>query len=273
MEKDPYNATLIERVDFNDELAEFRVKFDDGTVPDFEPGQFATLGLLAPPEEQPKDDPDNPKKRKRGPKLIRRAYSIATAPGANEWTGFYIVRVEDGQLTPKLWDLKPGDRLSMTSKITGHFTLEGVPDGKDLVMIGTGTGLAPYRSMYQKYHGTGRWRTFVLFDGCRLARDLGYKAELEQIAQDDDSFMYLPTVTREPEESDYDGLRGRVTAHLEADAFRNLTGLDLSPDTCHIFLCGNPQMIDQCEELLTAKGFVTKDREHPDGTIHLERYW
>ncbi len=283
MDQDPYNATLLERVDFNPELAEFRVRFDDGTVPEFEPGQFATLGLLAPPEEQPPeaefpaeqpaDGAATPPKRKRGPKLIRRAYSIATAPGLNVWTGFYIVRVEGGALTPKLWELKPGDRLFMGTKITGHFTLDGVPEGKDLIMLGTGTGLAPYRAMYQKFNNTGRWRNFILFDGCRLSQDLGYKAELEALAAKDPTFKYLPTVTREPEGSGYTGLHGRVTDHLKPEAFKRLTGFDLTPDHCHVFLCGNPQMIDQCEEMLTARGFVTKDREHPEGTIHLERYW
>jgi len=256
MDQDPYNATLVERIDFNPELAEFRVKFDDGNVPDFHPGQFATLGLLAPPDQQPKPDPT--RKRQRGPKLIRRAYSIATPPKADDWIGFYIVKVDDGALTPKLFDMKPGDRLAMTSKITGHFTLEGVPDGKNLIMIGTGTGLAPYRSMYYAYRNTGRWQNYILFDGCRLARDLGYKPEFDAIQAEDPTFKYFPTVTREPEGLDYDGLRGRVTDHLAPEAFQKLAGFALSPENCDVFLCGNPQMIDQCEEMLTAKGFVTK---------------
>jgi len=273
MDQDPYNATLVERIDFNPELAEFRIRFDDGTMPEYEPGQFATLGLLAPPEQQPTQDPKPGSHRRRGPKIIRRAYSIATAPGNPDWTGFYIVRVEGGALTPRLWELEAGDRLFMGTKITGHFTLEGVPDDKNLVMIGTGTGLAPYRAMYYHYRHNKPWKHFILFDGCRYAQDLGYRAEFEKVAEDDPHLTYLPTVTREPNDSDYDGFRGRVTEHLEPGAFKKLTGIELSPEDCHVFLCGNPQMIDQCEEMLTARGFVTKDREHPEGNIHLERYW
>ena len=273
MPNSPFNATLLKRVDLNDELAVFHVKPDTGPIPSFEPGQFATLGLLPGPEDDPPVNPDSPSAKRKGPRLIRRAYSIASPPSQTDHMAFYIVRVDEGKLTPKLWRLEPGDPIFLGEKIAGKFTLTPVPEGKDLVMIGTGTGLAPYLSMYHQYRGTGRWRKFILIEGCRLARDLGYLRELEQTAQQNEDFIYLPTVTREPDDAPWPGLRGRVNTAIEPERYQELVGTPLTPEHCHVFLCGNPQMIDQCEANLIERGFVTEDRKHPEGNIHLERYW
>lgn len=267
---DVYNAHLIERRDFNESLAEFKIAFDEGDVPGFQCGQYTTLGLVE------KDENGEVVMGRRGPKLTRRAYSIASAPKNQDALTYYIVRVDDGALTPKLWDLKPGDGLFMDNRIKGHFTLESVSggaEGKNLVLIGTGTGLAPFMSMIQEHRGTHLWNKVALFDGCRLVKDLGYFGELSRIAQEDPTITYLPTVTREPEDSDWQGLRGRITAHLDPDAFRSLAGFELDPKTSHIFMCGNPAMIDQCEGQFTDLGFVVKDRKNPEGNVHFERYW
>jgi len=253
--------TLIERIDLNDELAVFRVLPDAG-VPDFEPGQFVVIGL--PGDETTKSGT---------PKLIRRAYSIASPPTRADCLELYIVRVDEGELTPRLWRLDKGDRLWVGPKVSGKFTLDDVPDGKVLVMVGTGTGTAPFRAMYLRYRQTDRWRKLVLFDGCRLIRDVGFLDEFNEHARADPTLLYLPTVTREPETTDWPGLRGRVTSCLEPDAFEKLTGESLTPENCSVFLCGNPAMIDQCEVELTQLGFVVHNREHPDGTLHFERYW
>lgn len=271
MPKDIHNATLVEREHVHEDLAFFRVKYNHQEVPEFEPGQFATLGLpdTAPP------DPDKPVRPGRGPKLIRRAYSIASPATQRDLLEFYIVRVEEGKLTPSLWDIEPGQTLFMNERITGHFTLPPAEQiaGKTLIMVGTGTGLAPFRSMYLTYRDQPRWDHFVLFDGCRVARDLGYYEELMKFTEDDERFNYIPTVTREPVDSSWGGRRGRVTELLEPMTFRTLTGRDLDPDSCEVFLCGNPAMIDQVEAELASRGFVAQDRKHPEGNLHFERYW
>ncbi len=273
MPKDIHNATLTERIPMHEDLAVFRFKYNDHDVPAFEPGQFATLGL---PDPTP-PDPAKPTRPGRGPKLIRRAYSIASPATQRDTLDFYIVRVEEGKLTPSLWDLQPGDTLFMNPKIGGHFTLPPAEETRDqtLVMVGTGTGLAPFRSMYLTHRRDPdrRWANFVLFDGCRMARDLGYFDELTAITQNDPRFFYFPTVTREPQDTSWAGLRGRVNTLLQPQTFLTLTGVELDPATCQVFLCGNPQMIDQVEADLTTHGFQTRDRKHPEGTLHFERYW
>lgn len=271
---DPFNATLLSRQDLTHELAIVRIRYDDGDVPDFLPGQFTTLGLPPDPSEEPAPPENEAAARRRNRvKLVRRAYSIASSPLERDALEFYIVVVEGGRFTPKLWNLQPGDRLFMDRRISGHFTLEGVPDGKDLVMISTGTGLAPFVSMYKTYRGQNRWRKFVVIHGTRLACDLGYRAELQAFAKDDPSLIYLPSCTREPVGSEWQGMRGRVHHLLEPEAYQRLVGDPLDPAHAHVFLCGNPQMIDECEANLTGRGFVVKNREHPEGTVHFERYW
>ena len=266
--EDLFNATITERQDLTEELAIFRIRPDSGEVPEFAPGQYTTLGL---PEY---DEAGNVQLTKRGkPKLIRRPYSIASSPSEND-VELYLIVVEDGALTTKLWQLGEGDRLFMDEKCRGTFTLDPVPPGKDLVMISTGTGLAPYVSMLRAYRRTGFWNKCIIIHGTRLARDLGYREELERIAAEDPDVLYLPTCTREPDDSNWDGLRGRVHVVLEPKTFTELTGDELTPEQCSVFLCGNPAMIDQCEAELAERGFSTYDRrKNPEGNVHLERYW
>lgn len=263
----PYNAVISKRIDVHETIARLRVRYTDGHRAEFEPGQFVTLGVIDPDQSV---NPNSPAaRRRRGPRLIRRAYSIASPPDDSGDLEFYIVHVPGGKFTDQLWQLHDGDPLFMSERVDGLFTLDDVPRGKNLVMVSTGTGLAPFRSMYLHYKDRQRWDRFVLFDSCRQVRDFGYLDEMRKLAAADDTLIYLPTVTRE----NWDGLLGRVTLHLEPGRFDTIVGFPLDPATCHVFLCGNPDMVDTLEPMLHQRGFVTRDREHPDGNLHFERYW
>lgn len=264
MAVDEFNATLSYRSDLNRRLSIVRVSPDGGRVPEFEPGQFAVLALPPPPEAR-----QGPDKRRR---LIRRAYSIASAPGVSDYLEFYIVLVDDGTLTPMLWTAGPGDRLWLDPRIAGKFTLRDVPADRDLVMVATGTGLGPYMSMLRHYRGRSRWRRFVLIHSAQAQADLGYRDELERIGREDATVRYLPTLTREPPDSAWSGLRGRVQTLLDDRAYERLVGSPLSPEQCHVFLCGHPEMIESVEQILRHRGFRTHSPQNP-GQIHYERYW
>ncbi|MGB0767239.1 MAG: ferredoxin--NADP reductase [Phycisphaeraceae bacterium] len=280
-EQDPFNAKLVDKHLFHDTLGIFRIAYERGEPSDFEPGQFANLALMPTPEAieaQAKAEAqgDAPKRRRPGRvKLVRRAYSIASPPSEKRWLEFYIVAVDEGALTPRVFDLAIGDRLFMDTKIKGHFTLKDVPDGKTLVAVATGTGLAPFLSMYKQYKDApGRFEKFVFIHGVRVEEDLGYRDELEQIASEDPRVVYLPAVSRAPDDSPYPGYRGRVTGLFSDGTYASVTGSPLNPDTDHVFLCGNPAMIDQLEaELVVRDGFTVKSPRQKDGNLHFERYW
>lgn len=265
------NATIEKWIEIHPGLAIIRIKYDDSPTPTFKPGQFVTIGLprnhppISNPNQYPEDDP-------RWKKLWRRAYSVASSPHNQDYLDLFINVVDDGKLTPKLWHIKEQGRLWMDTKIKGDFTLEHVPENKDLVMVATGTGIAPYISMLHTFRDTQRWRRFIIIHGCRGQEDLGYQVELEYIASHDKSVTYIPTVTREPEQSSWRGLRGRVPMVLDAINYKKLIGSELDPKQCHAFLCGNPDMINQVEALLLERGFSTHSRKQP-GNIHFERYW
>ncbi len=261
---DPLNATLIDRDDLSDELTMMRVRPDSGCVPAFEPGQYITIGL-------PADNRSAASQSNHLP-LIKRAYSIASSPNQHAWLEFYVVLVRDGRLTPYLWQVPIGGRLWVDQKAKGRFTLQHIATDKDLVMVSTGTGIAPYMSMLRTYRGQNRWRRFIVIHGVRLVQDLGYRQKLEQIATQDPTVLYIPTVTREPDDSSWQGMRGRVQVILEDRTYERVTGDSMSPKKCHVFLCGNPEMITNVQTLLEAKGFVTPTPQTP-GNLHFERYW
>jgi ferredoxin--NADP+ reductase len=270
MDLDPTNATLVSREDVTDILSIVRVRPDSGTVPPFVPGQFIRLGLLRSP--RPGDSAHRPLSPRRRIRLTRRAYSMASPPSITEWMEFFVVRIERGELTPRLWAINPGGRLWMDDKAKGEFRIALAPPGKDLVMVATSTGLAPFMSMLRAYRGQDRWRRLVVINGVRRARDLGYQAELEAVAREDPSVVYIPLASREPEDSPWRGQRGRVQAVLEPQKYRELVGAPLDPQECHVFLCGNPAMIDSVAQVLAARGFVIHSRQTP-GNVHFERYW
>ncbi len=261
---DPLNAVLVHRQDITESLSVVSVRHESGTVPAFQPGQFVRLGLPK-PQPPPTGNPGRVR-------LTRRAYSIASAADAPDALEFFVVRVEQGQLTPKLWDLEPGARLWMDVEAKGEFTLDLAPPGVDLVMVATGTGVAPFVSMLRTRGASPRWRRFVLIQGARYARDLGYDTELAALAQQDSTVVYVPLATREPADGAWSGLRGRVQTALEPGTYRRLVGVDLDPRECHVFLCGNPDMIDETERLLAGRGFKA-DSNQGRGNLHFERYW
>ena len=232
-----------------------RVQPDGWELPAFEPGQFATLGLPDPA----------------GGKPLKRVYSIASAPGEPSLE-FYLQLVKEGAFTSVLWPHHPGDRVHLAPAIHGRFTLAGVPEDHDLVLIGTGTGIAPFLSMVRHYAGRRRWRRCAIVHGARSIDELGYREELHALSRDDPSIAFVPVVSREPEGSGWPGLRGRVQALLETDAFPARAGMPLDPERCHVFLCGNPAMIDDLDARLAARGF-RHDRPEAPGTMHYEKWW
>ena len=247
------NATVSEREDVSESVFVLRLKSDEPDPPRFEPGQFVQVGL---PMETPARDGSGVMRVR----MQKRSYSLASAPGDPRGYELCLALVAGGRLTPELHRMQPGARLYLDTRPQGRFTLERIEPERELVLVATGTGIAPYVSMRRAYAGKGRWRRMTIVHGVRHVSDLCYRAELEESARADPLFSYLPIVSREG----WSGRTGRVQ--------QALAGSEITPQRSHVFLCGNPAMIDETRQLLEPRGFLP-DTPETLGGLRFERYW
>lgn len=255
------NATLLERITINDDLAIFRVQ-PDFDIPDFSAGQYVALSLSSslprgehfPPEENPVAEG----------KLLRRAYSIASPPENKEALDFYVSLVPNGSFTTRLWEVEPGTRVHCAKKIVGTFVLDSTPEDVDLVFICTGTGLAPFMSMLQSEQLWKSPRRVSLLHGVRYGRDAGYSSFLRELERKRPEFSYHLAVSREVPPAG--GYRGYVQTLLAEKIVR------LHPREQHIFLSGNPAMVDELSATLGIQGHAIHSRKSA-GNLHIEKFW
>jgi ferredoxin--NADP+ reductase len=264
-----YNATLVGREEINAQLLVMRVQ-PDAPLFDFKPGQFAVLGLLGREARVPEADDEEPVAEPG--KIVRRAYSIASASVEKRYLEFFVTLITSGQLTPRLFALPYGGRLFLGPKPSGLFTLDRVAPAKAVLLIATGTGLAPYMSMLRTLLVNDAQRPLIVLHGARYSWDLGYRGELESLARIRPNLIYIPSITRADEDLHFRGSVGRVQALLEQGVVELLSGVPLDPARMDVFLCGNPEMIRVVKEMLLARGFKPDQGKVP-GTFHVEEYW
>ncbi len=185
---------------------------------------------------------------------------------------FYIGLVSSGALTPRLFALDIGDKLWLSPRVAGIFTLDQVPEGKNLVLIATGTGLAPYMSMLTSQLSCGSTRRYLVLHGAYHSWDLAYRSELLSLQGMCSNLTYLATIDRPEEEpTPWRGPVGWVQELWAKGVVADAWGFRPTPDNSDIFLCGNPAMIEAMIRLLTLEGFCEYNRR-TGGEIHVERY-
>ena len=191
-----------------------------------------------------------------GGEAQKRAYSIASAPDprAPERFDLAVTLVEDGRVSGALHRLKPGDALEMDGPY-GFFTREDHAT-EDALLVGTGTGVAPLRSMLQAALTAPTGPRLTLLFGVRTQADILYRAELEALAAQHARFSFLPTLSRADEA--WTGRRGYVQTHLPE--------LVASTGRPHVYVCGLSNMINAVRAVL--KQELGYDRKH----VHSERY-
>lgn len=264
------NAVVTQRIDFAPGLMILRVAPAGWELPEFKPGQFAVLGL---PSSAPRAAEAEPEPAGTADAFIRRAYSVASSSQEREFLEFYIVLVKSGELTPRLFALEVGSRLFVGPRITGMFTLDDVPADQNCVFVGTGTGLAPYMSMIRTHLEANEPRKFAVLHGARNSWDLGYRTELFHLQRLTTNFAYFPVIT-EPagEHVPWKGRTGFLQELWKDGSVAKAWGFRPDPSHTHVFLCGNPHMIEAMKEILHAEGFKDHSRREP-GQIHLEEFW
>lgn len=220
----------------------------------FTAGQFARIGLKV------NDD------------LIVRAYSVVSSP-FDETLEFFSIVVPDGAFTSNLQHLQVGDELYLEKIPYGFLTLARyqLPLPKDLWLLATGTGLAPFISMLQDFETWSKYEKINLVYSVRTASELAYVDRIEEIAETfgegHTGFKFIPIITRDPNAT----LHDRLPHLIENGELEKVVGLSFNPESTHVMLCGNPQMVDDTKAALKARGLTMNRRG--EGNIAVENYW
>jgi ferredoxin--NADP+ reductase len=214
----------------------------------FQNGQFAMIGLEV--DGRP----------------LLRAYSMASA-NHEEALEFFSIKVADGPLTSRLQKIQEGDTILVGRKATGTLITDNLIPGKRLLLLSTGTGLAPFASLIKDPEVYDKFETIVLVHGCRQVSELAYGEQLVASLGEDEffgplmreQFIYYPTVTREPFRN-----RGRITDLITSEQLFNDIGLPpLDIETDRIMLCGSPGMLEELRQTFEARGFAEGSHSEP----------
>ncbi len=207
---------------------------------------------------------------------IFRAYSIVSSP-FDEILEFFSIVIPDGAFTSQLQHLEVGDELLLNTMPFGFLTLARYqkPLPKDLWLLATGTGLAPFLSMLQDLKTWEDYEHIVLAYSARSTEELAYMDKIESLQEDFGSLVdnpakliFIPIVTREPVEG---ALTERLPKLLLDGTLQARAGIDLDVDSTHVMLCGNPEMVEDTKETLKSLGLVMNRRG--EGNIAVENYW
>ncbi len=194
-----------------------------------------------------------------GAKPLLRAYSVVSANYEDELE-FFSIKVANGPLTSKLQHLKVGDPIVVSRKATGTLVLDNLMPGRNLYLLGTGTGLAPFLAIIKDPETYERFEKVILVHGCRQVQELAYGETItETLPQHEligemvrDQLIYYPTVTREPFRN-----RGRITDLMTSGKLFSDIGLPaMTKEADRFMLCGSPDMIRDTRDLLAGAGYI-----------------
>jgi ferredoxin--NADP+ reductase len=269
----PYVGKINYRKNLTPDLAIIQVQPANGRpVPDFKAGQFVALGMKL-------NDDYN---------ITYRPYSLSSPPEEKRYFEFYIKCAREhtiSKFTNTLFKMIEGDLLYWREP-AGAFTIEdkkadGTPDTRRLVLVASGTGLAPFISYILHLKNIGSKREIVLLHGAKYIQELGYYDMLKKMSTSDPNFKYLPTVSRPDYElsRDWGGNVGRVETLLVGkdgckSRLEKAVGEKVTPENSFFHICGYPGTIDTVISILSPLGFVTNRKKRKDGSfdIKIETY-
>lgn len=174
-------------------------------------------------------------------------FTIASAPHDTHLE-LCVEAIPGGRLTPRLVALGPGAVVDVGSAVKGGFVLDRT--GTVHVMVATGTGIAPFRSMIRDALHRSVGGSFVVLHGASYADELPYFDELTALAAHDPRVEYVPTVSRpeEPRNAGWNGQTGRVDV-LATELAPRWSG----PGT-RVYACGNSGMVSTVTSAMKSLG-------------------
>ena len=271
------NKGIISYTQFlREDLAIFRITPADGVMPEYQTGQFLTLGLPIVAENH---------------KLVRRAYSIASHPENRKYFEFVIRWVRKplpGRVTTELFYASEGDEIFWGNP-TGNALLinDKLPDGRKderrIVCIGGGTGIAPFVSFANHLHDIGDKREIVVLHGASYVDELSYKElftrlENESLDRGKDkwNFTYRAAISRPKEwfNRSWSGQTGRVESFIkpgpDGSPLEKIVGEEITKENTMIYICGYQGTIDGTLDYVKSKDFVTMHNKREDGSFEVK---
>lgn len=240
-------ARVVERIDWNEALISLRFEAE---LDPFSAGQFIRAGM----------DIDGER--------IGRPYSMVNAPDERPHEIHFNV-VQDGPLSPRLAQLRPGERFWAVPTPNGFLTLDEIPDARHLWLLATGTAIGPFLSILKTAAPWSRFEQVVLGHSVRTRDDLSYQDTIHEMQQRHPAqFRFVPFITREPGDGQ---ICQRIPASIESGALEQMTGLALAPETAHVMLCGNSGMLQDALASLEKRG-MTRHRRREPGHVSMEKY-
>ena len=265
-------VTVLSKTTWTPNLFSFTVSRPDSFK--FTAGQFVRLGVN--PSQLNYYNQQNAVTDESLNEDIFRAYSIVSSP-FDEILEFFSIVIPDGAFTSQLQHLQVGDELLLNTMPFGFLTLARYqkPLPKDLWLLATGTGLAPFLSMLQDLKTWEDYEHIILAYSARSIEELAYIEKIESLQEDFGSLVdnpakliFIPIVTREAADG---ALTERLPKLLLNGTLQKRAGIDLDVDSTHVMLCGNPEMVEDTKETLKTLGLVMNRRG--EGNIAVENYW
>jgi Na+-transporting NADH:ubiquinone oxidoreductase subunit F len=212
----------------------FRLAFEPGTGFSFVAGQYVMVDVI-----------------KEGA-IVHKPYSIASPPYQKGTIDLCIKYVEGGYVSTYFHaQVRVGDVLTVHEAL-GYFVDRGGP--RERVFVGTGTGIAPIRSMILDLYHSGFEGPISVFFGVRYEDELLYEADWRRLEAEHPAFRFIPVVSRP---KTWTGRRGWVQDALR-DTLRD-------PASKEVYVCGLVPMVKAVKPLLMELGV-------PRQQIHTEKY-
>lgn len=245
--------TLLEVEHYTDRL--FRIRTTRSPNIKFRDGEFLMIGIEV------------------NGKPLMRAYSVAS-PNYEDYLEFYSIKVQDGPLTSRLQHIQVGDELLVNTKAVGTLVLDNLHAGRNLYLMGTGTGVAPFMSLTRGVETYDKFDRVILLWGAREVAELAYDDLLNSLNEHDvykeltqGKFMYYPTVTREDFKH-----KGRVTDAMYEGKVQEALGLEpFDKEHDRVMVCGSHDMNMELKSYFIEKQGCVEGNANRLGEFVLEK--
>ncbi|MDO4877997.1 MAG: ferredoxin--NADP reductase [Neisseria sp.] len=219
----------------------------------FSAGQFSRLGF------------------RDGEGFIWRAYSVVSAEYA-ETLEYFAVLIPDGAMSARFAQMKAGDVVLLDKAATGFLLPERFADGRELVMLCTGSGIAPFLSILEQPEIWQRFDRLALAHSVSYGYELVFKDRIAALREHPlvgeyaDKLVFVPVLTRDKADG---ALDRRLPELLKNGELAAAFGFPFSKEDTRFMLCGNPDMVRDTFQALLDMGFAMHRNRVP-GQILME---